>query len=182
MSILLSNKLLEAAEQKIESSLTPENRADYMKIVVAGLKTGLANGPRGILASLKQSKNPINDSAIGAINLVLLMRKHSMGTMPLKAMIPAAMTLMLQALDFADKAGIVKIGTDELVQATHIFANALFPRLGIKPQMLHAAIQRVHAISQDPAKMELVNRKLGAVKDPRASEPTPMPGGENGAA
>lgn len=171
MSILLNNRILEAAEQKLESGLTPQNRVDYMKIVVAGQKMGLK-----VLASLKDSKDPINDCAVGAVNLCLLMRKQSRGTMPLKAMVPAAMTLMLKALDFADRAGIVKVGNAELVQATHIFTNTMFQRLGISQQMLHTAIKRTHAMVQDPATLEKLNRAAGVVKDPRASTPTPLPG------
>jgi hypothetical protein len=128
-----------------------------------------------ILAGLKQSRNPISDSATGAINLVLLMRKQSRGTMPEKALVPAAMTLMLQALDFVDKAGIAKVGKDELVQATHIFTNHMFEAFGVTLPMLTHAANQVHAITQDPAKMELLNRRAGVVKDPRASVPTPMP-------
>ncbi len=183
MSILLSNKVLEAAEQKVESNLTPEVRANYMKIVVAGMKVALRGGPDSGMAKLRRSPDPIKQCALGAVNLVLMMRLQAKGVMPMKAMVPAAMTLMLQALDFCDKSGVVKVGTPELVQATHIFTDAIFGRLGISKQMLHNAANGVHAITQDPAKMELIKRKIGIVKDPRASEPTPVPaaGEDNGA-
>ena len=102
MSLLLSNNILQAAEKKLESQLTPENHQDYLKVVVAGLKVALQKGPDSAMAALRNSKDPINDCAIGAINLCLLMRKQSRGTMPVKAMVPAAMTLMLHALDFVD--------------------------------------------------------------------------------
>lgn len=179
MSILLHNQILEAAEQKIESQLTPPNRANYIKVVTAGMHLALAKGPDGILGSLRNSKNPISDCAVGAVNLCLLMRKQSRGTMPLKSMVPAAMTLMLQALDFADKSGIVKVGTAELVQATHIFTNHLFKQFGITPKMLQTAAVNVHAITQDPAKMEAINRKAGIAKDPRAIASAPAPEAAN---
>lgn len=176
MSLLLSNQILQAAEQKVESQLTPENRANYMKIVVAGMKLALAKGPNGILASLKQSKNPLNDCAEGAINICLLMSKQSRGTMPAKAMVPAAMTLMLHALDFADKTGVLKVGTPELVKASHIFTNHVFKAFGITSQMLHTAAANIHGIMQDPAKMHAINLKAGVTADPRAPAPTPEAG------
>lgn len=180
MSLMLQNRILEAAEQKIESQLTPENRANYMRIVVAGMKVALDKGPNGILAQLKDSKNPISDCVNGAINLCLLMRKQSRGTMPPQAMIPAAMTLMLKALDFADRAGIVKIGNDELVQATRLFTDTIFKRFGISKQMIYTATQKVHAITQDPAQMEKLKMKAGFTKHPLAPEPTALPeGAEN---
>lgn len=176
MSILLTNRLLEAAEKRIEGDLTPENRANYTRIVVAGMKLALDKGPKGILASLKQSKNPLSDCATGAVNLCILMRRQSRGTMPVKAMVPAAMTLMLHALDFAERTGIIKtVGTAELSKATHTFTNTAFARFGITPQMLHGAADKLHKTVQDPAKLEKIKRAAGTVKDPNASVPTPMP-------
>lgn len=175
--ILSKNGVLQAAEMKIESSLTPENKNNYLKIVNAGMAAALKGGPNGIMGSLAKSKSPIPDCVNGSINLCLLMRKQSRGTMPLKAMVPAAMTLLLHALDFADKAGIVKIGQPELVQATKMFADAMFQRFGISKNMLHTAATKVHAMTQDPGQMEKIKRAAGTVKDPQASTPTPMPAG-----
>lgn len=180
MSLLLSNNILQAAEKKLESQLTPANRADYMKVVVAGMKLALLKGPDGILASIKNSKDPVNDCAIGAINLCLLMKKQSRGTMPVKAMVPGAMTLMLHALDYVDKSGIAKVGSDQLVQATHTFTNHVFKMLHITNNMIQSAASKLHQVTQDPAKVELMKRKAGLVKAPNASEPTLQPGASNG--
>ena len=136
MSILLNNKLLQVAELKIERNLTPQNRANYMKVVVAGMNVLLRGGPKSILAKLKGRQDPVSDCAIGAVNLVLILRKESKGVMPLKAMIPAGMTLMLKALDFANSLGQVKIGTAELDRATHIFTNTLFGHFNFHVSMI----------------------------------------------
>lgn len=178
MAILQNNKILEAAEQKVESNLVPQVRANYQKIVVAGMKVALNGGPNSGMAKLRRSPDPVKQCAVGAVNLVLMMRRMAKGVMPAKAMVPAAMTLMIQALDFCDRTGVVKVGTPELVRATHIFTDAIFGKLGISQQMLHHAANSVHAITQDPAKMEMIKRKIGIVKAPGASEPTPMPAEE----
>jgi len=171
---ILKNSILEAAEQKIESGLMPDNQVNYQKIVVAGMHAGMAkNG--SLLVSLHKSKDPVSDCANGAVKLCMILRRQSHGIMPLKAMVPAAMTLMLQALDFCDKSGIAKIGTPELVRATHIFTNTMFAAFKITPQMIHTAAGKIHGIMQDPAKMEMLKRRAGVVKAPGASEPTPMP-------
>lgn len=169
-----SNKVLAAAEQKIEGNLLPDVRANYMKAVVAGMKVALKNGEAGILASLKKSKDPLNDCAVGAVNLVLMLREQSRGTMPEKAMVPASMTLMLQALEFADKAGIIKVGAEELNKATRIWANHIMKRSGVTPAMLARAGSKVEGIMNDPTSMEALARRAGTVKDPRASTPTDM--------
>lgn len=172
----LSNPLLQQAEDKIEAGLTPDNRANFDKIVVAGMHAALARGPNGILASLKLSKDPIADAAKGAVSLVLILRKQAHGIMPLKAMVPAGMTLMLKALDFADRSKITQVGQPELVRATHIFTDEVFKSFGITKQGLANAAQRVHAITQDPAAMQKISEKAGLVAHPGA-QPQPAPSG-----
>lgn len=177
----INDKVLAAAEQKLESQLLPEVRADYLKIVVAGMRVALHKGPNGILAGLKnKSKDPVHDAAVGAINLVLLLR-HTAPSMPIKAMIPAAMTLMFHALDFVDRLGLVKIGSDELVRATHIFTNRVMQAFKVSPQMLQHAAGQVHAVMQDPNKMDQLARRTGVVRHPMASVPTELPSPDEGA-
>lgn len=168
--------LLAQVEQKVESQLTPPVRANYQKIVVAGMKAGLANGPNGIMGSLRRSQDPISDCARGAVAMVLVLRKEAMGVMPVNAMVPAAMTLMLKALAFAQRMGLVQVGQPELVRATHIFADAIFKAFHITNQVFAHYAGRVNQIINDPAQMELVNRKAGFVRHPDASTPTPLPG------
>lgn len=171
----LSNPLLQQAEDKVESQLTDENKQNYMKIVVAGMSALLNGGPNGIMASLKQSKDPISDCAKGAVSLCLILRKQAHGIMPLKAMVPAAMTLMLKALDFADRSGVAKVGQPDLVRATHIFTDTVFASFGITKQGLANAAQKVHAITQDPQAMAAINLKAGVTVHPGAATPTPLP-------
>lgn len=180
----LSNPLLQQAEEKLEANIAdPATQQNYMKIVVAGLHIALAKGADGFMAKLRTSRDPVSDCATGAVALLLIMRKESKGVMPLKAGVPAGMTLMFHGLDFIDRAKVAKIAEPELDRATTIFTNTLFHKLGITTQMLQTAATNVHNITQDPAKMELINRKAGLVKSPDASQPTPLPApGPNGGA
>jgi hypothetical protein len=87
------------------------------------------------------------------------------------------MTLMLRALDFLNRGGTVKVGTPELVRATHIFTNEMFAACHITPPMLARAANRVHAITQDPQAMEAIKMKAGLTRHPMAATPTPgLPG------
>lgn len=180
MAAGLNNALLRQAEAQLETNLTPDNRQNYMKVVVAGLNIALDKGADGFMARLANSQDPIGDCARGAVALVLIMRKQSRGVMPIKAMIPAGMTLMFHGLDFIDRAKIAKIAAPELDKASTIFTNFLFAKLKITADMLQHAAGRVHEMMQDPAQMELINRKAGLVKSPGASEPTPLPSGSSG--
>lgn len=176
----LSNPLLQAAESKVESGLTPETRQNYLKITVAGMHAALSGGPDSIMATLRKSADPVADCAKGAISLVLILRRQSHGIMPLKAMVPAAMTLMLKALDFADRSKIAKVGQPELVRATHVFVDTMFARFGITKQGLAQAGQKVYALTQNPAAMDKINMKAGVTAHPGATPPPPAPGASGG--
>ncbi len=165
----LSNPLLRAAEDKLEAGLTPENKSDYDKVVIAGMHAALDRGPNGILASLKLSKDPVSDAAKGAVAMVIILRKQARGVMPLKAMIPAGMTLMFKALDFADRSKIVQVREPELVRAAHIFTDHVFAALGVTKQRLASVTQRVHQITNDPAIMRKIGEKAGTVVSPGAA-------------
>jgi hypothetical protein len=173
----LSNPLLQQAEQQLESGLTAANKADYDKIVVAGLHIALDKGPDSFMAKLKNSRDPIGDSARGAASLVLIERKQSRGVMPMKAMVPAGMTLLFHALDFCDRAKIASVAEPQIDQATTTFVNFLFHKLGITPGMLQSAAGKVHAITQDPQSMAAISLKAGLTRHPMAATPTPLPGG-----
>jgi hypothetical protein len=176
----LSNPLLQQAENQIETNLVPDNKQNYMKIVVAGLHIALDKGAGGFMGRLRHSRDPITDCAQGAVALVLIMRRESKGVMPMKAMIPAGMTLMFHGLDFVDRAKIAKIAAPEIDRAARIFTNTLFAKLKITPAMLQHAAGRVHAITQDPAAMAAINLKAGLTRHPNAATPTPLPAGSTG--
>lgn len=176
-SVSQSQPLLQQAELKIESQLTPEVKDNYLKIVVAGMKAGMAGGPDSIMAKLRDSKNVVADCAKGAIGLVMILRSQAKGIMPMNAMIPAAATLMLKALSFAEQMGLAKIGTPEIENAMRIFNDTFLGKLGVTPPMMQHAMKKVDQLSQDPVAMEMMKRKAGFVKHPEASEPTPLPEG-----
>jgi hypothetical protein len=180
MATELSNPLLQQAEDKVEAGLTPENRGNYMKVVVAGMHVGLDKGPDSLLAKLTQSKDPIADAAKGAVSLVIILRKQARGVMPTQAMVPAAMTLMLKALDFLDRSKVVAVGQPELVRATHIFTDFMFARLGITKAGLANAATKVHALTQDPQAVAAMQMKAGFTRHPMAATPTPLPPGPPG--
>ncbi len=94
----------------------------------------------------------------------------------MQAGIQAAMTLMLHGLQFLEQSKILTIAEPELVRAVTQFTNQLFWRLGISPQMLQHATQRVHQILFDPDSMAKIQMKAGLTKPPDAAEPTQIPG------
>lgn len=173
MSILDSNGILAAAEKKIEASLTPSTREAYDKIVVAGLKVGLNGGKDGILAAVRHREDPIAACAMGAVNLVQMLNRQARNTMPPQALVWASMTLMLQALDFVDKAKIAPIDKADLDRATRLFMKHILQAFGVTPQKLTAMGAETQKIMADPARMDALARQVGIMKAPSArSQPS----------
>lgn len=172
MSIInTGNKLLRQASEAIEAKLTPENRGNYDKIVVAGMQAAIAKGLNGMMAGIVKYKDPIQACALGAVNLVLLLRGHAVGHMPEQAMVPASYTLMLQALSFCEEAKIVKIGVPELDRATRLWTNTIFSRMRISPANLSQMATMANGIMNDPGKMQMIHLHTGYARDPRAPQP-----------
>jgi hypothetical protein len=151
--LIAQNSLVKQVEAQIEQRLRAGVRESYMKIVIAGMKFALNGGEKSILAQLKGSENVVEDVVKGAIGLVGVLRRSAKGAMPVDAMIPAAMTLMLEALDYAERAGMLQIDKAVIDEATQLFIETLLPRLGMTPQKLGEMTSRVHQVMQDPEKM-----------------------------
>lgn len=179
MSILLGNSVLRAAEAALERQIAPQNREDYLRVVVAGQKVALNGGENSPFAKLVHTtKNPLRDCALGAVGLVLNMRAESKSTMPMKAAVPGAMALMLYALDLVDKAGIIKVGKPELAEATKTFTTEFFKKAGISNEQLAAAATKLHGFSQNPAHLDAMRVAAGVKPAPGVG--TVTVGGANG--
>lgn len=171
--ILAQNTLVKQVEVQIEQRLKAGVRESYMKIVIAGMKYILDKGDKGILAQLGNSQNVVEDTVKGAIGLVGILRRAAKGAMPADAMIPAAMTLMLEALDYAERVGLVTIDNSVIDKATQLFIETMLPTLGITPQKLGQLTSQVHGIMQDPDKMAKITQQQQQQQSPPQQ---PQPG------
>lgn len=158
--------LLAQVEAKLESHLTPTNRQDYMKIVVAGMKTVTSGGPQGLLRKLTASPNPLQTAVNGPINLIGYMGRSAKGKMPAKAMVPAAMTLMLHALDFLDRTGKLQVTEGVVDQATKMFADGIMKAFNISQAQLQLVAQKAHGVTQDPGQLQQAQQHAAKFKAP----------------
>lgn len=159
----LSNPMLVKIERQIESTLTPQTQENYQKIVTAGLKIVMRGGKDSQLAKLANMPDPVNACAVGAVNLVVTMRRMSRGTMPGNAMVPAAMTLMLEGLDFAEKVGVIQIDEKVMERATKIFTDMVFRVFKISQGTLNKAADAVHRVIEDPRSGEVLRQKAATM-------------------
>lgn len=170
----IKDPLLKAVEAKVEGGLKPQTRTHYKNVVVAGMKVAENAGAKGLKA-LTSAEDHVKACALGAANLVLLLYKESNSRMPIEVVPPASMTLMLQAMDLLDKAKIREASNEDVVAGSKIQMERIFAALKVNKAMFSKMADEVNRIAQDPEKMELINRRAGVVKDPRASTPTDVP-------
>lgn len=159
---MMKNELLQQAEAKVEQTVPPDQQSAYQRIVVAGMKVLYSKQTHdAIIVGLKDSKEPLVDAAKGAVGLVMTLYRESKGTMPVKAMIPASMTLLLQALDYLDSTGILAIGKPEIETATRAFMDTLMPQLGMTPDRTKQMLGQFQGVVKDQGKMQAYKQQMG---------------------
>lgn len=174
-----SNKLLAQAEQMIESNLTPEVRPAYLNVVVAGLKVGLNNNGAGFIAAIDKSQDPVAACGTGAANLVLMLRKEAKGNIPDQAIVPASCALAVQALGFAERAGLIQtVGPAELGRAIKAAVDRVFVAIHLTMPKLVLLQREIQGIMQDPQKVDQMRQRAGTAKHPQASVETTLPEGD----
>ena len=146
------NTLVRQVEQQIEQRLPAGVREPYEKIVISGMKFAL-KGESNVLEQLEQSKDPLTDIVKGVIGIVGALRRAAKGAMPVDALVPAAMVLVLHGLDYAERAGLLKVDKAVIDQATQLFIETITPLLGLPPEKLVQLTGQASGIMQDPDKM-----------------------------
>lgn len=150
----MKNQLLAQAEATIEKAVPPDMKNAYDRIMVAGMKVLFSEKTHGaLIARLKDSEDPLSDTGKGAVGLIMTLYKESKGTMPVGAMIPAGMVLMLNALDYLDGAGVVAIDKPEIDIATEVFIDTLMPQMGLTPEKMEEMTGSVQGVMADQEKM-----------------------------
>ncbi|MDP3909035.1 MAG: hypothetical protein Q8Q14_01470 [Gemmatimonadales bacterium] len=154
--LIAENTLIKQTIVQIEQRLKAGVRESYQKIVVAGMKFAMGE-KNNILAQLRESENVVEDAVKGAIGLVGVLRRAAKGAMPVDAMIPAGMTLALEALDFAERIGKIEIDASVIDEATTLFIETISPRLGLTPEKLGEMASRVQGVMGDNEKMSKIH-------------------------
>ena len=149
---MLKNPLLKQAQTKIESGV--QDRDAYNRIVQAGTKVIYDKATFTELSKeIRQAQDPVTEIAEGMIGILGILYKQSRKTMPIPAMVTAGMSLLLDALDFAEQAGLVKIDKAQLNKATTHYLNSLLPKFGLTPDKIDATLGQLGGTIKAPAKM-----------------------------
>jgi hypothetical protein len=80
------------------------------------------------------------------------------------ALLQAGMALVLDALDFLEQAGMVKVDDDTLGRAVEEFVEAMLPMVGLSHEKMDQVLGQIKSVMADPQKMAEYEKSLGGTK------------------
>ena len=133
-----------------QMKIPPELQRSYDRLVLAGMKLMFGEDSHQIMLEQLQKQGPIAQKLGDGISAMLVMMfKESNGNMPPQVLIPAGVTLLLQAADFIKRSGMAEISNVDIGNAMEIMVGTLFKTFGVDQQKM---VQLAGNYSQDAAK------------------------------
>lgn len=136
------NPSLQKYEAGIEENIKPEDKEAYDRIVTAGLKVITSDEfHQNMVDSLSGEGSLPDKIANGVARLISLLHVSAKGTMPIGPTIAAAYTLMVKAMDFAERALGEEITDDVIAETALKTISVVGPLLGVTKEKLQAAME-----------------------------------------
>lgn len=128
------DSIIAAVQDKVRSTIPPQFRVAVQKLVLAGQKIMYDPQTHHLMVQALQSdSDPAHAVGMGVTQLMTMMWVQSKGTIPLPAMIPAAILLTCEALDFCEQTKLLKPDADMVGNAVQIVVSYMMQKMGIKP-------------------------------------------------
>lgn len=148
----IQNKLIQQAHDEVEKNVT--DRESYDKIMESAMRVIYDKKVfEKIVKGIEESDNPVEDAAKGVVAILGAMAEKAQGTIPPEAAIQAGYSVLLDALDFMEQAGVLEIDKDAIARATMEYFETLLPSIGLTAEKLSAAMEQVKGVVSDPKKM-----------------------------
>lgn len=131
-------------KDKIMSGAPPEMRSDIERIVVAGKRYMFDPKTHDLMIKQLQSMKGGNEAdslAQGIAALMSLIQGQSKGPFPLEAMMPAAVILLMEAIDFLAESGRLQPSDELIAESTKELVGYLMKKLKIGPEQIAQAKQ-----------------------------------------
>jgi hypothetical protein len=148
-----ANPLLVKTEDQISAKVPPQFQSAYQRIVLAGEKVLYSDQTRQmVLGQLQQAKGQDPATAVGmaVAKLYGVLQSQSQVSLPPKAGIPAITALLCEAMDFAEKANLLKVTPQTLADAMHALSSGLMQMMGVDQNKLALMAQHAQAKNQPP--------------------------------
>lgn len=138
----VENPLLKQMITELEAKMNPQQKADYMPIVVAGMKILFDDSTHSMVKDkIKNSKSLVKDGAAGAVMLIGVIAKEAKGKMKVEMAVPAAITLLCYIYDFIEDSTGGRIDQGSLAKAVQTVAVETLKLFGIDQKKFANGIQ-----------------------------------------
>lgn len=129
-----SDPLIAKVQDKVRQSIPPQFRVATQKLVLAGQKIMYDPKTHHLMVQALQSDNdPAHAVGMGVTQLMTMMWVQSKGSIPVPALIPAAILLTCEALDFCEQSKLIKPDSDMVGNAVQIVVSYMMQKMNIKP-------------------------------------------------
>jgi len=129
----------------LSAKVSPEGKEQYKKVVMAGSKIMFdpkTHGQMELVKNPKSRTNPTDTIAKGIAGLMWLMFLQSKKQIGFEPLIMGGLTLMCEAIDFADRGLGIKFDEEMISDTSRMVVETMFAKMGITPEDLHEAIQK----------------------------------------
>lgn len=147
---------LSAEAVRSNIKMPPELQNAYDRVVTAGMKIMFDKNSHQLL--LKEIQGPGSTGeklGKGIVGLMMVMFQKSNKTMPPAVMVPAGLELLMQAADFANKAGLMKVTNKDIGEGVDIMINLLLKAFGVKPQQIQQMLNQYDNRNVDAAAQQM---------------------------
>jgi len=167
---LSQDKIIAAVQAKVRETIPAQFRVAVQKIYLAGMK--LMFSPETHELMLQQLKgNDFTAQAVarGIAALITLMYRQSKGTMPIPAVVPAAILLACEALDYLEQTGKEQVSSELISDVVQQVVAILLQKVGLTPDDVANGVNK----NAQAAGMHVP----GTLPTPTAASTTPGAGG-----
>lgn len=136
------NEILEKTKAAVLQKADPRLVPVINKLVAAGQKVMYGEKSRGMMIKeLGDGRDPEKIGA-GVAKLVAILFNESKKTAPMQALIPAAVLLMCEGLNFLEEAGTVQVTNEFLSECTMAMGSNVAQMFGATPDKLQGFVDQ----------------------------------------
>lgn len=129
-----SDPVIAQVQDKVRQSIPAQFRVAVQKLVLAGQKIMYDPKTHHLMSQALQSdSDPAHAVGMGVTQLMTMMWVQSKGSIPAPALIPAAILLVCEALDFCEQSKLLKPDNDMVGNAVQVVVSYMMQKMGIKP-------------------------------------------------
>ena len=129
------------ARAQLEQHVPPELRAPVERLVLAGKKVmfGPETNEMAMAEVDRHEDGPGAGAAVGVAALMSQLLTRVKGAMPVPAIVPAALILLMEALEFLGEAGRLEVTPEVVAEATQDLTGYLMQKLGLDEEKVAQA-------------------------------------------